>query len=39
MDGHRDYHTKGNKSEKERQIPYDSTCVQNLKYDINQHIY
>ena len=32
----RDYHTK---SEKERQIPYDSTYMWNLKYDTNEHIY
>ena len=29
MDGPRDYHTKPTKSERERQIPYDSTCIRN----------
>jgi len=31
MDGPRDYHTKGNKSEREIQIPYDITYMWNLK--------
>ena len=39
MDGPRDYHTKWNKSEGERQIPYDITYMQNLKYDTNELIY
>ena len=39
MDGPRDYHTKGSKSERERQIPYDITYMRNLKHDTNQHIY
>ena len=39
MDGPRDYHTKGSKSERGRQIPYDITYMWNLKYDTNQHIY
>ena len=26
-------------SERERQIPYDTTYMQNLKYDTNEHIY
>ena len=39
MDGPRDYHTKWNKSERERQIPYDITYMWNLKYDTNEHIY
>ena len=33
MDGTRDYHIKCSKSEKERQISYDSTYMWNLKYD------
>ena len=33
MDGHRGYHTKQSKSERERQIPYDITYIWNLKYD------
>ena len=37
MDG--DYHTKWGKSERERQIPYDITCMWNLKCDTNEHIY
>ena len=39
MDATRDYHTKWNKSERERQIPYDITYIWNLKYDINELIY
>ena len=39
MDGPRDYHTKQSKSERERQIPRDITCMWNLKYDRNEHIY
>ena len=39
MDGPRDYHTKRNKSERERQIPYDITYMWNLKYDTNEPIY
>ena len=39
MDGPRDYHTKWNKSERERQIPYDITYMWNLKYDINELIH
>ena len=35
-DGPRDFHTK---SERERQIPCDSTYVWNLKYDTNEFIY
>ena len=31
MDGPRDYHTKWNKSERERQIPYDITYMWNKK--------
>ena len=35
IDGTRDSHTKLNKSEKEREIPYDSTYMWNLKYGTN----
>ena len=37
MDATRDYHTKWRKSERERQIPYDSTYMWDLKYDTNEH--
>ena len=33
MHGPRDYHTKQNESERERQIPYDIIYMWNLKYD------
>ena len=36
MDGPRDYHTKSSKSE--RQISYDITYMQNLKYDTSELI-
>ena len=39
MDGPRKYHTKWSKSDRERQISYDTTNVWNLKHDINEHIY
>ena len=39
MDGPRDYHTKRNKSEGERQISYDITCMSNLKCSTNELIY
>ena len=39
MDEPRDYHTKGSKSERERQIPYDITYTWNPKYDTNEPIY
>ena len=39
MDATRDYHTKWRKSEKERQIPYDTTYIGNLKYGTNEPIY
>ena len=41
MDLDRDYHvdTKWSKSERERQIPYNITYMQNLKYDTNEPIY
>ena len=38
MDGPRDYHTKGSKSGRERQI-YDITYMWNLKNNTNQLIY
>ena len=38
MAGPRGYHTKQSKSERERQISYD-TYMWNLKYDTNEHIY
>ena len=37
MDATRDYHTKQNKSERERQITY-ITYMWNLKYDTNELI-
>ena len=37
MNGPRDHHTKRSKSERERQIPYDITCMWNPKYDTDQH--
>ena len=36
MDATRDYHTKWNKSEKERQIPYDITYMWNLLINMTQ---
>ena len=39
MDGPRDCYTEWNKSERERQIPYDITYMWNLKYDKNELIY
>ena len=39
MDGPRDYHTKWDKSKRERQIPYSITYMWNLKYDTYQLIY
>ena len=35
----RDYHTKWIKSEKERQIPYDTAYMWSLKYSTNEPIY
>ena len=35
----RDSHTKGSKSERERQIPYDIAYMWNLKYGTDEHIY
>ena len=39
MDGLRDYHTKCNMSEREKQILYDITHMWNLKYDTNEPVY
>ena len=39
IDGPRNYHTKWRKSERERQILYDTTSMWNLKYDMNELIY
>ena len=39
MDATRDDHTKWSKSERERQISYDTTYMWNLKYDTNEPIY
>ena len=39
MDATRDSHTKWNKSERERQIPYDIIYMGNLKYDSNKPFY
>ena len=39
IDGTRDFHTKWNNSERERQIPYDITYVCNLKYGTDEPIY
>ena len=39
MDATIDYHTNSGKSERERQIPYDTTYMWNLKYDTNEPIY
>ena len=36
MDGPKDYHTKWRKSERERQILYDTTYMLNLNYDKNE---
>ena len=35
MDGPRDYHTKWSKSERERQMTYDTTNMWKLEYDTN----
>ena len=39
MDQSRGYHTKWSESERERQIPYDITNLQHLKYNRNELIY
>ena len=36
MDGPRDYHTKCNESDRERQIPYDINYMWNLKYGTDE---
>ena len=36
MDATGDYHTKWSKSEREREIPYDTTYMWNLKYGTNE---
>ena len=39
IDGPRNYHTKLRKTEREKQILYDTTSTWNLKYDTNALIY
>ena len=39
MDATRDYHTKWNRSEKERQIPCDFTYMRKITYGINKLTY
>ena len=39
MDGQSNYHTQQSKSERERQIPYDTIYMWNPKYDTNELIY
>ena len=39
MNATRDYHTMWNKSEGERQKPYDITYMWNVKHDTNEPIY
>ena len=39
MTGPGDYSTKWSKSERKRQIPYDVTYMQNLRYEIDERIY
>ena len=39
MDGPRGDHTKWSKSERKRQISYDSPYMWDLKYDTNELIY
>ena len=39
MDGPRDYHTKQSKSDREREIPYDTTFMWSLKYDTNELVH
>ena len=38
MDATRDYHTKWNKSVRERQIPYDITYTWNIKHGTNEPV-
>ena len=39
MDATRDSHTKWSKSEREGQIPYDTTYIWNLIYGTNEHFH
>ena len=39
MDGPRDYHTKWSKPERERQIPYGTSYMWILKYEMNELVY
>ena len=39
LDGPRGSHTRLSQSERERQIPYDTTCIWNLKCNSNELIY
>ena len=39
MDGLRDYHTKWNKPERERQVLQVFTCMWNLKHDTDELVY
>jgi len=39
LEKNRDHHTKQNKPERERQIPYDNTYMWNLKYDTDELTY
>ena len=39
MDRPGDFYTKESKSDRERQTPYDTTYMWNLKHDTNEHIY
>ena len=39
MGGPRDFHTKLNMSERERQIPYDITYMCTVKHDANEPTY
>ena len=39
MDGPSDCHTEWSKSEREKQISYNTTCMWNLKYDTSELIY
>ena len=39
IDGTRDHHTEWNESEREKQISYDISYMQNLKYNTNGLIY
>ena len=38
LDGPGDHHTNWSQSDRERQIPYDTTYMWNLKYDTNELI-